>query len=441
MTTNVFDRARRHYYAQNHIGWCSRPAHGKDGFLRKGQFKKASNMNYCLDFSIRVEDELLRLVAEREAEHPDQEVSVAEENALYDMAMAKIIESDGGRTMAHGNVRLGEIILLVDCDTRVPIDCLQLGALEMIESPEVAIIQHASGVMQVVHNLFENGITYFTNLIYTSIQFAVGNGDCAPFVGHNAFLRWKAVQSVSFQEDNTTKFWSDSHVSEDFDISLRLQIQKFVVRLASYHHGGFKEGVSLTVYDELARWEKYAYGCNELVFHPFYKWPYKGPFTRLFLRFLWSDIKITSKITILAYIFTYYAIAAALPLTLANYLMVGWIQDQIDQFYLASWKIFVGMLVVFNGLVSLLVPNFAQSAMLTISNSHPSPSLPSDIVLESRNSSPLSGKRSNGRLCSCYSSAGSPSTFPKPSSATSSPSRWNGPPRLKSSKPPVSSSV
>lgn len=27
----------------------------------------------------------------------------------------------------------------------------------MIESPDVAILQHASGVMQVVHNLFENG--------------------------------------------------------------------------------------------------------------------------------------------------------------------------------------------------------------------------------------------------------------------------------------------
>jgi hypothetical protein len=70
-----------------------------------------------------------------------------------------------------------------------------LGALEMHESPEVAILQHASGVMQVAHNAFENGrtfpfqrytnnltasVTYFTNLIYISIQFAVGNGDCAP---------------------------------------------------------------------------------------------------------------------------------------------------------------------------------------------------------------------------------------------------------------------
>lgn len=32
-----------------------------------------------------------------------------------------------------------------------------LGALEMHESPEVAILQHASGVMQVAHNVFENG--------------------------------------------------------------------------------------------------------------------------------------------------------------------------------------------------------------------------------------------------------------------------------------------
>jgi hypothetical protein len=48
---------------------------------------------------------------------------------------------------------------------------------------------------------------------------------------------------------------------------LRMQMNKFVVRLATYHHGGFKEGVSLTVYDELARWEKYAIS---LYFSPFF---------------------------------------------------------------------------------------------------------------------------------------------------------------------------
>jgi cellulose synthase/poly-beta-1,6-N-acetylglucosamine synthase-like glycosyltransferase len=121
--------------------------------------------------------------------------------------------------------------------------------MEMEESPEVAIIQHASGVMQVIHSVFENAskhllltdnilliflVTYFTSLVYLLIKFSVGSGDCAPFVGHNAFLRWRAIQSVSFVEDGKEKFWSESHVSEDFDMSLRLQTAGFVVRLATY---------------------------------------------------------------------------------------------------------------------------------------------------------------------------------------------------------------
>ena len=347
--------ARKAFYELNHIGWCSRPAHktdkdSPDYYVRKGQFKKASNMNYCLDFSIRVEDELLKLIADtcRERSCTQDDLSIEDEDNLYDQARNTIVERDGGKTWAAGNVRLGEVILIIDSDTRVPEDCLLYGALEMHESPEVALLQHASGILQVVNNVFENGITYFTNLIYTSIQFAVGNGDCAPFVGHNTFIRWKAIQSIAFEEDGQTKFWSEDHVSEDFDVSLRLQMNNFVVRLATYHNGGFKEGVSLTVYDELARWEKYAYGCNELVFHPLHKWVYKGPLTPLFRKFLFSNIKVTSKVTILAYIGTYYAIASAIPLTLANYLIVGWFSDNVDQFYITSWKIFVGMAVIFN---------------------------------------------------------------------------------------------
>jgi len=76
-------------------------------------------MNYCLDFSIRVEDELLRLIAEYEIQHPEEEITVEKENELYSVAMETIIASDEGRTWAAGNVRLGEFILLVDCDTRV----------------------------------------------------------------------------------------------------------------------------------------------------------------------------------------------------------------------------------------------------------------------------------------------------------------------------------
>ena len=78
-------------------------------------------MNYCLDFSIRVEDELLRLIAALCAEtgKSNEEITVEEENVLYNRALETIIEQDEGRTWASGNVRIGEIILIIDSDTRV----------------------------------------------------------------------------------------------------------------------------------------------------------------------------------------------------------------------------------------------------------------------------------------------------------------------------------
>ncbi|PMD21641.1 hypothetical protein NA56DRAFT_625597 [Hyaloscypha hepaticicola] len=325
----------------------------KIGFLRKGKFKKASNMNYGLAFSERVEKEFSRLM-QIELEKrgiTEEDLTVDDDDAIYQQALNNMLVADEGRTWADGNIRVGELILIIDCDTRVPVDCLLYGALEMYESPEVAILQHGSGVMQVVHNVFENGITYFTNIVYSSIKYGVGCGDVAPFVGHNAFIRWKALQSVAFfdESDGQTKWWSDTCVSEDFDLSLRLQMSGCLVRLATYHNGEFREGVSLTLYDELTRWEKYAYGCNELIFHPFSKWLYKGPFTALFRRFLFSNIQITSKVTVIAYISTYYAIGAGLFLSLVNYFALGLFPDDLDHDYLPSFGIWISLVVIFSG--------------------------------------------------------------------------------------------
>jgi hypothetical protein len=224
----------------------------------------------------------------------------------------------------------------------------------MEQSPEVAILQFSSGVMQVVHTYFENGITFFTHLIYSAIRYTVANGDVAPFVGHNAMLRWSAIQQVCYTDiDGFEKFWSESHVSEDFDMSLRLQINDYTVRMAAWAGDGFKEGVSLTVYDELARWEKYAYGCNELLFHPIRFWLWKGPFTPMFRKFLCSNLPLTSKLTIVSYIGTYYAIGAAWLMTSANYFAVGWFNGYLDKYYVDSWKVWFSIIIVFNGLGNL----------------------------------------------------------------------------------------
>ena len=71
-------------------------------------------------------------------------------------------------------------------------------------------------------------------------------------------------------------------------------------------------------------------------------WFKKGPITPLFVRFVWADgIPLHSKISVLAYISSYYAIACALALSLLNWVLVGLFNDVLDMFYLTSWNVFL----------------------------------------------------------------------------------------------------
>ena len=83
------------------------------------------------------------------------------------------------------------------------------------------------------------------------------NGEVAPFVRHKAFLPWFTMQDPSFVDlaDNVQNQWSEVNVSEDLDLALRLFLNGYTLRWATYSLGGFKEGV-LTAVDELARWQK-----------------------------------------------------------------------------------------------------------------------------------------------------------------------------------------
>lgn len=87
------------------------------------------------------------------------------------------------------------------------------------------------------------------------------------------------MQECAFVDDydGCKRVWSESHVSEDFQIALNVQSkvstsssldvqvadnQGWTVRWATYNNNEFEEGVSLTAPDELSRWQKYAWGCR-----------------------------------------------------------------------------------------------------------------------------------------------------------------------------------
>jgi len=86
-----------------------------------------------------------------------------------------------------------------------------------------------------------------------------------------------------------------------------------------------------------------------------HKWIFKGPFTKLFMKFLTSKGPICSKIQTLGYIFSYYAMAAGLPFSMMNYLLVGWYNGYFDLFYDGGWRTFLSILVVFSLSVSRLM--------------------------------------------------------------------------------------
>ncbi|KAJ7510955.1 glycosyl transferase family group 2-domain-containing protein [Mycena galericulata] len=359
------ERAKRiAFYADHNIGWVARPPHDSkhaDGFKRAGRFKKASNMNYGLALSLRMEAKMAELeemesrgeaLPAVEADEDGEDVCL-EDRALA-LAVEEVYEETGRRWKPWASngrsCRIGDVILIVDSDTIVPEDCFRDAARELVECPEVAVIQHESDVMQVAHHYFENGIAHFTRRINKCISMGCANGEVAPFVGHNAFLRWSAIQDAAFvdPDDGVTKIWSESNVSEDFDMALRLQLQGYIIRWATYADGGFKEGVSLTVADELSRWEKYSYGCNELIFNPVKDWWRMGPITKQLRTFIWSDAPIHYKISMSSYMFSYYGIAASMLLSIVNYLILGWALD-IDGFYMHSFEIWLACMVVFPG--------------------------------------------------------------------------------------------
>ncbi|KAG6890188.1 hypothetical protein C0995_010893 [Termitomyces sp. Mi166 len=343
----IIDEAERQkriaFYANHNIGWVARPGHSSDpdGFKRAGRFKKASNMNYGLQLSLLMEKHILALEASGMYD-VNSESNSLEDKAL-ELAIEEVYQANGQKWRPWAknarSLRIGEIILIVDSDTIVPEDCLRDAARELAEY-----------VMQVAHHYFENGIAHFTRRINKCISMGCANGEVAPFVGHNAFLRWSALQDAAFVDpaDGVTKIWSESNVSEDFDMALRLQLKGYIIRWATYSDGGFKEGVSLTVDDELNRWQKYSYGCNELIFNPLIDWWRMGPITKQLRLFLWSNAPVHYKVTMMSYMFSYYGIAASAVLSVLNYLLLGWALD-VDGYYLHSFEIWLACTIVFPG--------------------------------------------------------------------------------------------
>ncbi|GAA6048892.1 hypothetical protein JCM3770_007107 [Rhodotorula araucariae] len=332
---------RQDFYDKWNCGWVARPKEN-----RAGRFKKSSNLNVTHALSLRIE----HLMDERRPTNVDSLATwnFADEERLYEAAFAEALEEKDGVVWASGNIRIGELILLIDSDTRVPRDCLLDAACEMQSSPEVAVLQHCSGTFLTGSGYFEDFIAFFTTTVNHSITWVVANGSSSPFMGHNAFLRWSALQHQA-QANPEGKIWSEEHVSEDFVMTLNLVRAGYITRWATYSKLGFKEGVSLSADDELNRWQKYAFGCSEMVFTPFRYWFTKGPISKLFRSFLAGPSPLPCKVGTISYIASYWAISVAPPLVIAFWFVQGEFAWDVSGAFRPAWETLLSIIVVFAG--------------------------------------------------------------------------------------------
>lgn len=123
------DREERiSFYANHNIGWVARPKHDNTpgGFKRAGRFKKASNMNYGLALTMKLEKHLKDL-EEAEALGNLEDFDGSLEDYALEMAIEETYEESGQKWRPWASngksLRMGEIILLVDSDTIVPEVC------------------------------------------------------------------------------------------------------------------------------------------------------------------------------------------------------------------------------------------------------------------------------------------------------------------------------
>jgi hypothetical protein len=278
------------FYNEHNLAYVSRPS--PKLLERRGLFKKASNMNFCLNFALEVDTAMEDLELDKEA------------------AIQHVISSRPYPVLAGGPVGMDGIknILLVDSDTRVPVACVYDTVGEFAICPNLGFCQHNIGVLRVQDNYWEDFLANFTDLLY-SVYIALGTscGEPPPLVGHNATLNWEAMKKASwFDEDMKYRcFWSECHVSEDFDMSLRLQSAGYCGRFVMYTGTDFKEGVSISVFDEMIKLKKYAYGTSEMLFNKISDWPRRGIISPLMMAYLRSDVRFDGKLNMIGYLFTY----------------------------------------------------------------------------------------------------------------------------------------
>mmetsp|Transcript_16656 Transcript_16656/g.34163 ORF Transcript_16656/g.34163 Transcript_16656/m.34163 type:complete len:974 (-) Transcript_16656:115-3036(-) len=305
------------YYYHHEIGFVARST-----LDRRGKFKKASNLNSHLRLAWGAQ-QLMEL-----------------DDFTFDEALIENAHnSDGSRfVMFGGDIEIGELQLINDADARMSESVIIKTVPEFLNDKHLGFTQHATKTLddQRRESFYINMLSAYTDALYMG-HFLLSSimGCHPPLVGHSIILRSEAIKatgrirtlrkakrwlnniglpflsvkqigSFNLQDQGSAEYWSESHVSEDFELMIHFYNLGFNGRYVNYPNCEFQEGVTRTFDEEAGRHRKFALGAHELMFNPFDSWMIgKGIFTDLFRTFLKSDIPNYYKVFLTSYMFGY----------------------------------------------------------------------------------------------------------------------------------------
>jgi len=249
---------------------------------RRGKFKKAGNLNSHLRLAWGAEQ-----IAEAE--------KISFEEALIQASH----NPDGSRfTMFGGNIKIGDLIIVNDADARMAETVILKTVPEFINDPSLGFTQHATKTLndQRGESYYINMLTAYTDALYQG-HFLLSSilGCHPPLVGHSIFLRSDALTQcgrirtlrktqrwlntiglpflsidqvgvVNLNDNGSTEYWSETHVSEDFEVMIHFYNLGFNGRYVAYPDCEFQEGITRTFDEEAGRHRKFSLGAHELMF-------------------------------------------------------------------------------------------------------------------------------------------------------------------------------
>lgn len=244
-----------------------------------------------------------------------------------------------------------------------------------------------------------NMLSAYTDALYQG-HFLLSSilGCHPPLVGHSIFLRSDAVKQCgrirtlrktqrwlnniglpflsidqvgldNLNDNGATEYWSECHVSEDFELMIHLYNLGFNGRYVAYPDCEFQEGITRTFDEEAGRHRKFSLGAHELMFNPFNNWIGDGIFSPLFRTFLRSDIPSYYKIFLTAYLFSYTSGGAyIIVFTIAAVARLVDKADQVTFFssFNSAGVLILSILVSLRMFISYLVLNLSLILVLPL---------------------------------------------------------------------------